>query len=372
MNNCISAKRKKNGRECFHRSRTTILLLPMVAVAFTLFTRAHAHTRGDTLLQSREQRSGRNANNNLAFVNNVVDVDHDYIENEDSSILDNHEFRQRDRKLSKKQRGGFRLGVTVNTKASKKSNKSSSKSKSTKSASSGKKSGKKSKSDNVFHPHPTLKPAGRGPPSTPSSGDTPTMHPVQSPQPTLPLPTSGFTLPPGPVPTPPPLGFPTQPTLPPVSRPGPSPTPQPTVPLPPIVRQPTPTPGREPPTLAPVTPTGPTEPPAPKCSVGSDGLFGSQLGLAEETVYYYETIVTPTVTADELNLDILGRVENLMAGLILERLFARCAPEVNVRSYFLKSNLRRILQNAETIEGWSLRPLDAVLDGGKSDMLVLF
>jgi hypothetical protein len=173
----------------------------------------------------------------------------------------------------------------------------------------------------------------------------------------------GFTFPPGPnvTPTPPPLGFPTQPTqptqptLPPVMRPAPTPD-TPTTPIP---------------TVSPGTPTEPPSSPGstdPQCTVGSDGLFGSQLGLAEETVYYYETIVTPTVTADELNIDILSRVENLMAGLILERLFARCAPEATTRSNLslIRNNLRRVLQDTQTISGWSLRPRDSVLGGGKS------
>jgi hypothetical protein len=363
-NNCASATRKKHARECFHRSRTTVLLLPMLAVAFTLFPRVHAHTGRDTLLRRGQQRSGQSANNNLAFANNV-DVGHDSIENEASSIIDNHQFGQRREKRSKQQ-GAFQLGVSVNRKASKKS-KASSKSKAAKAIKRSIKSTKsgKSKVDNVFHrpptPHPTNDEPPRGPPGTPGPGGTPSMPPGQSPQPTLP--SGGFTLPPGPNvnPTPPPLGFPTpaQPMPTPTRAPTRAPTPGPTVqpgmptiaPVPPV---------REPPTLSPVA-TG------PRCSVGASGLFGSQLGLSEDTVYYYETIVTPTVTADELNLDILTRVENLMAGLILELLFDRCAPETSSRSIFLlQGHLRRILQVAQKIEGFSLRPRDAVLEGGKN------
>jgi hypothetical protein len=333
-----------------------MLLLPIFAVAFTLFPGAHAQKRGGTRLQRRQRRSRPSANNNLAFVNNV-DVGHDSIEKEDSPILD-----KRHLKKSKQQRD-FQLGITVDKKSSKKSKPER---KITKSA-----SGKKSKGDNVFERQPTPYPTvGPGPPTPVGPGTgTPTMPPAQI---TL---APGSTLPPGGpngTPTPPPLGFPTLPTAPqtlaPISSPTPQPTPGPTVPPGTPTRapspQPTPTPGTE----ASSSPTSPTDTATPLCVVGSDGLFGRRLGLAEEeTEFYYEATVTPLVTATELNVDILSRVEDLMAGLILERLFDRCAPETTTRSnILLKGNLRRILQDAQTIEGWSLQPRDTVLEGGKN------
>jgi hypothetical protein len=142
-------------------------------------------------------------------------------------------------------------------------------------------------------------------------------------------------------PTPPPIGFPSSPT----------PAPRPTI------GGPT-GPGRDPTETFP--PGGPTDGfPEPRCSVSSEGLFGSQLGLAEETEFFYQATVVPSVTAAELDLDILGRVENLMAGFVLSGLFARCA-DIDAQP----SKLRRVLQDAGNIEGWSLRPRDTVVEGG--------
>ena len=235
---------------------------------------------------------------------------------------------------SKQQRRELALGEGVaqvlsheTDKRSKKSGSKGSK-KSSYSSSSSKKGGKggkgSSKGDNIFsHKSSGSSKSGGGG----SSGDDDDQ-----------LPNDGR-------PTPSPDGTPTLPTR---------PTPSPDTPTQPT---PAPGPGRDP-TDGGGSPTDGF--PEPKCSVSSEGLFGSQLGLAEETEYFYQATVVPSVTAAELNLDILGRVEDLMAGFVLSGLFARCS-DIEAQP---SKRLRRVLQDAGNIEGWDLRPRDTVVEGG--------
>ena len=113
-----------------------------------------------------------------------------------------------------------------------------------------------------------------------------------------------------------------------------------------------PTPNREP------TPNG------PRCTVGSDGLFGSQLGLSEETEFAYQTTVTLSVTPAELDVDILPILETAMAPLVLEQLFSRCSSSESSATERSTGQWLRKLQVAE-IEGWSTRPKDVVIQNGK-------
>ena len=101
-----------------------------------------------------------------------------------------------------------------------------------------------------------------------------------------------------------------------------------------------------------------------RCTVGSDGLFGSQLGLSEETEFAYQATVNPSVTAAELDLDILQRVERAMAPLVLEQLFNRCSPSDGSATERMTGQRLRKLQSAE-IEGWSTKPSDIVIQDGK-------
>jgi hypothetical protein len=123
---------------------------------------------------------------------------------------------------------------------------------------------------------------------------------------------------------------------------------------------------REPSMVVPSEPSPPSSL-APRCNVGSDGLFGSQLGLAEVIEFSYQTTVTPSVTAAVLELEILSLVEKAMAPFVLEKLFERCKPvESSVTTQSRENNGRRLRRlQASEILGWSTEPRDMVLSGGK-------
>ena len=78
--------------------------------------------------------------------------------------------------------------------------------------------------------------------------------------------------------------------------------------------------------------TGPTNPPAGsneggQCTPDSAGLFGSQLGFAEEYEYSYEITTIPSVTAEDVNLFVLPNVEMALSQGVLKELFESCNPD---------------------------------------------
>lgn len=64
-----------------------------------------------------------------------------------------------------------------------------------------------------------------------------------------------------------------------------------------------------------------------RCTTDEEGLYGSQVGFAGVTEYYYQLSTIPSVTAEEVDRSILGSIERVMAGGILERVFQQqCSP----------------------------------------------
>lgn len=150
--------------------------------------------------------------------------------------------------------------------------------------------------------------------------------------------------------------------------------------------------GRETPTLNPQGPA-PTPPPTqPRCQIAGDGLFGSQVGLSEELVFYYQVQVAPSVTASEVNLNALNSVETAIGEQVLPRFFDQCvggtAPVAQTArsSSMQQANFQqgaktrqknssgnrhlRALQSTE-LGGFSTRPRDTVVDGGKIRLAIL-
>jgi hypothetical protein len=182
-----------------------------------------------------------------------------------------------------------------------------------------------------------------------------------------------------------PGGPPSGPTTPP-SPTGPTITPEPT-PITPEQPSESPPSLKEPPTIPPAaSPTPPpaagppTNPPAgaPRGEF-NDGLFGSMVGLAEETEFAYQATVTPSVTKEELDLDVLGKVQTLMGVGILSRIFQQCSSDAvaqqskenqensQSKARDNKNPWGRRLRNLQTgqLEGFSVKPKDFVYDGGK-------
>ena len=132
-------------------------------------------------------------------------------------------------------------------------------------------------------------------------------------------------------------------------------------------------------------------PPAPtgtRCTFGSDGTFGAQIGLAQEIDFIYQTIVIPSVTSTELNRDILNNIEIAMGDQALERIFDQCSlaavsqsrmhqkrsQEIehpwNWKGSVDSSGNRRMrslrtLQGQDEMTGISIRPRDTVIEEGE-------
>jgi hypothetical protein len=130
--------------------------------------------------------------------------------------------------------------------------------------------------------------------------------------------------------------------------------------------------------------------PATRCSVSSNGLFGADVGIAQEFTFTYQTIVIPSVTVAELNIDMLKSLEDLMGNEIISRTFPQCSNDPGVQeslaksvaspppqqlssssNYNYNSNNRkqRGLQGSGTssLDGFSIRPRDTVVEGGTSN-----
>jgi hypothetical protein len=253
---------------------------------------------------------------------------------------------------------GASLGVssTLNGKGKGKGGSSRSNTKDTK------KSNKKSKGGgNIFSYSKSGREEGKG-----KGGDNygPVMSPVASPihEPSA-QPTRDDRTPSAP--NAPPQGFPflpSTPTSPPVM------SPESPVETPRITREPS-TPPPSPTSLPSPTSTLP----ATRCSIGSDGVFGSQIGLREEQTFAYQAIVIPSVTAAELNLNILNKVETTMGERVLAGVFDQCGIDaISVqdskqnRRWSRDYNNGRMLRQLQsgTLTGFSTRPRDTVAEGG--------
>eukprot|EP00934_Nitzschia_sp_Nitz4_P003102 Nitzschia sp. Nitz4//scaffold89_size161592//17567//20066//NITZ4_002362-RA/size161592-snap-gene-0.169-mRNA-1//-1//CDS//3329559568//3092//frame0 len=168
------------------------------------------------------------------------------------------------------------------------------------------------------------------------------------------------------------------PTPAPVANPSPTQAPvtSPTSPVSTPTQAPTPSPsnsepttGREPTTNPPVQ-LEPTASPVAECPIGSDGSFGSQVGLTEEVTFVYQAEVIPSVTVSEMNLEILNNVETLLGEIALENLFDQCAAtssssvstsSTGTRKHLFRAH-RRQLQTTQDLTGFSIRPRDTVIE----------
>jgi hypothetical protein len=122
---------------------------------------------------------------------------------------------------------------------------------------------------------------------------------------------------------------------------------------------------REPPTLAPQLAAPTSAPTQPRCPIAGDGLFGSALGISEELKYYYQLQVIPSVTISEMNLNVLNNVERSIGERVLPRVFDQCAGTSAASRSSTNGNRRlRALEGTE-LEGFSTRPRDTVIEGGK-------
>ncbi|KAG7349894.1 hypothetical protein IV203_012491 [Nitzschia inconspicua] len=112
----------------------------------------------------------------------------------------------------------------------------------------------------------------------------------------------------------------------------------------------------------------------PRCQLSTQGLFGSNVGLSEEFFFSYQTLVIPSVTVGELNIDMLPKLEQDMGEQILTRTFPQCSsgsPTItDSNAEVQRSNSQdlpsgqRLLQNAGTgVTGFSTRPRDLVNEG---------
>ena len=190
-----------------------------------------------------------------------------------------------------------------------------------------------------------------------------------------------------------------QPTPPPVVK-GSPPTDPPSPPSP-IIRDPPTLPPNNnngAPTVVPTpSPNSVVVPPVePRCQFQDDGLFGTQLGLAEVTTFSYQATVIQSVTSGELNLNLLSKVETTMGERILERIIDQCAIPTGEQRHAplytsittvgqhkvlnpfgssskeetgngrrrLQRSKDRMLQQPGMIEGFSIRPRDIVVEGG--------
>jgi hypothetical protein len=147
--------------------------------------------------------------------------------------------------------------------------------------------------------------------------------------------------------------------------------------------------GRDPetPTTSPtISDGGEVVPPTagtPRCQVAGNGLFGADVGISTEIAFTYQTLVIPSVTVPELNLDILGKVETDMGNEIVARTFPQCSDEVaalistnktisrtgeyskfNSRGRHLVRRMQTTDGGTTSLEGFSTRPRDVVVEGG--------
>ena len=106
-----------------------------------------------------------------------------------------------------------------------------------------------------------------------------------------------------------------------------------------------------------------------KCKVDSNGLYGEKVGIANEFRFLYTTQVIPTVTVQELNLDMLPKVEVRMGNEALPKLFpGDCARQGSVSAVTArKRGNNRQLQQISSLNGMSIKPRDTVDEGGKHD-----
>jgi hypothetical protein len=161
--------------------------------------------------------------------------------------------------------------------------------------------------------------------SSPTQPSIPTETPPtdSQPQPTN-VPSALTTRPRPPTPTFEPSSSQREPSLPsnPTPTDGNQPTPsglpnQPTTDSSPTDGSPTPEGGI--PTINPPSSQGTS-----RCQLSSQGLFGSRVGLSEEFAFSYQTLVIPSVTVPELNIDMLPRLEQDMGNDILTEIFPQC------------------------------------------------
>jgi hypothetical protein len=88
---------------------------------------------------------------------------------------------------------------------------------------------------------------------------------------------------------------------------------------------------RDPQTPKPTSRPTPSKPPT--CGLSSDGLYGQNIGLANEFRFLYQTEVIPSVSVPELNLDMLPKVEVKMGNDLLPKLFpAECSTKGSVNA----------------------------------------
>ena len=122
---------------------------------------------------------------------------------------------------------------------------------------------------------------------------------------------------------------------------------------------------REPPTVGPQNPPPTSAPTQPRCLVSDDGLFGSAVGLSEELKFYYQVQVIPSVTSSEMNLNVLIILERSIGERVLPRVFDQCvSTSATARAGTTRNRRLRTLQGVE-LQGFSTRPRDTVIDGGK-------
>ena len=135
---------------------------------------------------------------------------------------------------------------------------------------------------------------------------------------------------------------------------------QPSTPSSPVQAPPS---NREPPTIPPGNTVSPTvSPVVPRCTIGGNGLFGSKVGLSHEEDFAYQMQVIPSVTAGEINLNILPNIEMVIGDRVIERLFPQCSMSSSGNGGY-GSRLRQ-LQTVQLV-GFSTRPRDTVIDGGE-------
>jgi hypothetical protein len=143
----------------------------------------------------------------------------------------------------------------------------------------------------------------------------------------------------------------------------------------------------------------PPTPEVPRCQVSGNGLFGSDVGLAEEFAFTYQTVVIPSVTVAELNIDMLPRLEQDMGDTILTQTLPQCSDESSTTDESLSRSIshestqqltssnndqlasarydtgsyrnsgstrqRRTLQgDSSELNGFTTRPRDVVNEGG--------
>ncbi len=107
-----------------------------------------------------------------------------------------------------------------------------------------------------------------------------------------------------------------------------------------------------------------------KCKVDSNGLYGEKVGIANEFRFLYTTQVIPTVTVQELNLDMLPKVEVRMGNQALPKLFPDdCSTQGSVDAVTARKrgSNRRLQQQISSLNGMSIKPRDTVDEGGKHD-----